>query len=165
MRHLRTQIAAVLAGAAITTGAAVPAASAQAQQTGQQQQTQTALKGAADGTAKGAVAWYSKNNGKTGWEHYCEKAAENAYGTTGIYASAIKHWNSAGGKHKGDKNPPVGAFVYWKISEYGHVGISDGKGGFWATSVNGKIGHVTKDKGGYGYFTNYLGWTPAKVPK
>jgi hypothetical protein len=119
---------------------------------------------AGDGTPAGAVAWYKAHNGSTAWQSYCEKAAENAYGTTGVWASANAHWNGASPKHVGDHNPPLGAFVYWNISAYGHVGISDGAGGFWATSVNGRIGHVTKAMGGYDYFNNYRGWTPPAVP-
>ncbi len=117
-----------------------------------------------DGTAAGAVAWYQAHNGSTAYQGYCEKAAENAYGTTGVWASANAHWNGADPKHAGDHNPPLGAFVYWNISAYGHVGISDGAGGFWASSVNGRIGHVTRSMGGYAYFNNYRGWTPAARP-
>jgi hypothetical protein len=115
---------------------------------------------AGDGTPAGAVQWYQAHMGSTGWEDYCEKAAENSYGTTGVWASAIAHWNGASPKHQGNYSPPLGAFVYWNISAYGHVGISDGNGGAYATSVNGKIGHITS----LNYFANYLGWTPAAVP-
>ncbi|WP_031464586.1 hypothetical protein [Sciscionella sediminilitoris] len=160
MRTFTKKVLTVLAGSAIALGVGAPvsfADTAPAQQ-------QVSVRSAADGSPAGAVAWYSSHAGSTGWEHYCEKAAENAYGTTGVWASAIAHWNGASPKHSGDKNPPLGAFVYWKISQYGHVGVSDGKGGFWATSVGGKIGHVTKAGGGYGYFSNYLGWTPGAKP-
>lgn len=119
---------------------------------------------AGDGTPAGAIEWFKARIGSTAYQGYCEKAVENAYGTTGVWPSAIAHWNGASTKHRGDRNPPAGAFVYWNISQYGHVGISDGKGGFYATSVGGKIGHVTKAAGGYSYFKNYLGWTPAAVP-
>lgn len=159
MAGMRHKIAAVLAGAAIgcTVGAvpAVAAAPAPA----------ISVDSAGDGTAAGAVAWYQAHAGSTGWEHYCERAAENSYGTSGVWASAIAHWNGASPKHSGDTHPPKGAFVYWNISQYGHVGISDGAGGFYATSVGGRIGHVTKSAGGYGYFSHYLGWTPAAVPQ
>jgi hypothetical protein len=119
---------------------------------------------AGDGTAAGAVAWYRAHNGSTAYQGHCEKAAELAYGTDYVWASADAHWAGASPKHPGDHNPPLGAFVYWNISAYGHVGISDGAGGFWATSVNGRIGHVTKAMGGYNYFNNYRGWTPPARP-
>ena len=118
---------------------------------------------AGDGTPSGAVAWYQEHDGSTGWQGYCEKAAENSYGTGGVWASANAHWANAP-EHPGNYSPPLGAFVYWNISAYGHVGISDGNGGFWATSVHGAIGHVTRADGGYNYFANYRGWTPAARP-
>lgn len=125
---------------------------------------------AADGTPSGAVQWFQAHNGSTGWQGLCEKAVENAYGTTGVWASANAHWYGAP-QHPGNYSPPLGAFVYWDVGTYGHVGISDGAGGFWASSVNGRIGHVTKSGGGYDYYRNvagwnatYRGWTPAAVP-
>jgi hypothetical protein len=118
---------------------------------------------AADGTPGGAIQWMQNHAGSTGWEHYCEKAVENAYGTTGVWASAIAHWQgaiNAGKAHKGDRNPPRGAFVYWNTSQFGHVGIADGNGGFYSSSIGGAIGHG----GSLSYFVNYLGWSNAQVP-
>ncbi|TWD74993.1 hypothetical protein FB561_6428 [Kribbella amoyensis] len=106
--------------------------------------------------ADDAIAWFAARNGSTSYQGYCEKAVENAYGKTGIYASAIANWNDAvrrGAAHKGDLNPPKGALVFWNISSYGHVGLATGDGSFWATSVNGRIG-----KAKLPYFANYLGW-------
>jgi len=103
-----------------------------------------------------AVAWFANRNGSTAYQGYCEKAVENSYGRTGIYASAIANWNDAvrrGAAHRGDLNPPKGALVFWNISSYGHVGLATGDGNFWATSVNGRIG-----KARLPYFANYLGW-------
>jgi hypothetical protein len=117
--------------------------------------------GAADGTPAGAVQWYKNHMGSTGWQGYCEKAVENAYGTTGIWASANAHWTGASPKHTDGSKPPLGSFVYWNISAYGHVGIADGSGGIYATSIGGKIGHATSVH----YFNNYRGWTPAAVPR
>ncbi|GAA0316501.1 hypothetical protein NE235_15150 [Actinoallomurus spadix] len=114
---------------------------------------------AGDGTPAGAVQWMKNHVGSTGWEHYCEKAVENAYGTTGVWASAIAHWNGA--PHHSGTKPPAGSFVYWNISSYGHVGIADGNGGFYSTSISGKIGHASS----VSYFSHYLGWTPAAVPR
>jgi hypothetical protein len=81
------------------------------------------------------------------------------YGTTGVWASANAHWNGASSKHYSG-TPPVGSFVYWNISAYGHVGIADGSGGIYATSIGGKIGHTSS----VNYFDNYQGWTNAAVP-
>ncbi|MEU5722378.1 MULTISPECIES: SH3 domain-containing protein [unclassified Micromonospora] len=108
--------------------------------------------------ADNAVAWYEARFGSTAYEGYCEMAAENAYGRTGIYASAMADWNDAvarGTAHRGDLNAPRGALVFWNISApYGHVGISRGDGSFVATSVNGRIGSARLP-----YYANYLGWS------
>lgn len=116
-----------------------------------------------DGTINGAIQWMKNHVGNSGWEGYCEMAVENAYGTTGVWASAIAHWYgaiNAGKAHPGDWGAPRGAFVYWNTSQYGHVGISDGNGGFYSSSVGGAIGH----RGNKSYFVNYLGWSKAQVP-
>jgi hypothetical protein len=120
-------------------------------------------KSAGDGTAGGAIEWMQAHAGSSGWENYCEMAVENAWGTTGIWPSAIDHWNGAvqyGKAHSGDPNPPAGAFVYWNISQYGHVGIADGNGGFYSSSLGGAIGHADSVY----YFANYLGWSDPQVP-
>ena len=121
------------------------------------------VEAAADGTVSGAIQWMQNHAGNSGWEGLCEMAVENAYGTTGVWASAIAHWHgavNAGKAHPGDSNAPRGAFVYWNTSQYGHVGISDGNGGFYSSSVGGAIGHG----GNKNYFVNYLGWSTAQVP-
>lgn len=115
---------------------------------------------AADGTPAGAVQWYKAHMGSTAWQGLCEKAAENSYGTTGVWASANAHWFGASPKHTDGSRPPLGSFVYWNISQFGHVGIADGNGGIYATSIGGQIGHASS----VNYFNNYRGWTPAAVP-
>ncbi|TDD05661.1 CHAP domain-containing protein [Saccharopolyspora terrae] len=118
---------------------------------------------AGDGTAQGAVEWFEARAGDTSYEGMCEMAAENAWGVTGVWPSAIDHWNgavAAGKAHTDGSTPPAGAFVYWNISEYGHVGIADGNGGFHSSSVNGAIGHADSTS----YFANYLGWSDPQVP-
>ncbi|MFI5585445.1 hypothetical protein ACIA5G_10460 [Amycolatopsis sp. NPDC051758] len=110
---------------------------------------------AAARTAAQAIAWYSSRNGSTAYQGYCEKAARLSWNRTTHHASAIEHWRSSDGARHTTGTPPRGAFVFWNISAYGHVGIADGSGGVWATSVNGAIGHARQ-----GYFSNYLGWKP-----
>lgn len=117
----------------------------------------------ADGTPEGAIQWYQEREGSAEYEGYCQMAAENAYGTTGVWPSAIDHWYGAieaGEAHEGDRNPPLGAFVFWNTSQYGHVGVADGEGGYWATSVGGVIGYSND----LDYYVNYLGWSEPKVP-
>jgi hypothetical protein len=113
---------------------------------------------AGDGTITGAITWMQNHAGNTSYEGYCEKAVENAYGTTGVWASAIAHWNA--GVHHTTGTPPRGSFVYWNTSQFGHVGIADGNGGFYSSSINGHIGHADS----VSHFPNYLGYTNAQVP-
>lgn len=108
---------------------------------------------------KKAIQWMKNRLGSRAYEHYCEKAVENAYGTTGVWASAKQHWQNAT-VHR-NRNAPAGAFVYWNISKWGHVGIADGNGGFYSTGVGGKIGHP----GSLGYFSNYVGWSKGTRPR
>lgn len=110
---------------------------------------------AAARTASQAIAWYSSRNGSTAYQGYCEKAARLSWNRTTHHASAIEHWRSSDGARHTTGTPPRGAFVFWNISAYGHVGIADGSGGVWATSVNGAIGHARQS-----YFGSYLGWKP-----
>lgn len=111
-------------------------------------------KAAAKRTAAKAIAWYSKRKGSTAYEGSCEKAARLSWARKTHHASAIAHWKSSDGARHTKGTPPKGAFVFWNISSYGHVGIADGKGGFWATDVSSAIGH----RGSVHYFSHYLGW-------
>ncbi|TWG08788.1 CHAP domain-containing protein [Saccharopolyspora dendranthemae] len=118
---------------------------------------------AGDGTAAGAVEWFKAKQGDSSYENYCEKAVENAWGVTGVWPSAIDHWNgavNAGKAHTDGSTPPAGAFVYWNTNQYGHVGIADGNGGFYSSSIDGAIGHADDPS----YFVNYLGWSDPQVP-
>ncbi|MFJ9634465.1 hypothetical protein ACIRU8_42910, partial [Streptomyces sp. NPDC101175] len=104
----------------------------------------------AAGGADAAVAWYRARLGSTTYEGWCEKASRLAWGCPPKYPSAIAHWKRSGPKHT-TGTPPKGAFVFWNISAFGHIGIADGDGGFYATSVNGRIGHATSVH----YYRNY----------
>lgn len=157
---------AAVAGSAVAALALVPLGStAAAADHPATESTITAVRpaDAGDGTIDGAIQWMESKAGDTSYEGMCEMAVENAYGTTGVWPSAIDHWEgakSAGKAHEGDTNPPKGAFVYWNTSQYGHVGIADGNGGFYSSSVGGAIGHGDS----LDYFGNYLGWSDAQVP-
>jgi hypothetical protein len=106
-------------------------------------------------TVEGAIGWFRAREGSTEHDGYCERAVRLAWNRATHHASAIDHWRSSDGARHTTGAPPRGAFVFWNISSFGHVGLSDGNGGVWATSVNGRIGHVSR-----GYFANYLGWKP-----
>ncbi|MET9088871.1 hypothetical protein ABZX77_44525 [Streptomyces sp. NPDC004237] len=117
--------------------------------------TETAPLQVALGGADKAIVWYRARLGSTAYEGWYEKAARTAWGCPPKYPSAIAHWNRSGPKHT-TGTPPQGAFVFWNISKFGHIGIADGRGGFYATGVHGRIGHAT----GVRYYRNYLGWIP-----
>lgn len=102
-----------------------------------------------------AIAWYRSRTGSKQFEGLCQRAARLSWGCPAKYPTAIAHWNKGRPRHTTGV-PPKGSFVFWDISGNGHVGIADGKGGFWATSVKHKIGHATS----VGYFRKYLGWIP-----
>jgi hypothetical protein len=107
-------------------------------------------------TAAGAIKWMSDRRGSTAYEGYCERAVRLAWNRQTHHASAIAHWRSSDGTRRTTGTPPKGAFVFWNISQWGHVGIADGNGGFWSTGVNGRIGHASR----LSHFSNYLGWKP-----
>ncbi|WP_328349196.1 hypothetical protein OG800_48660 [Streptomyces sp. NBC_00445] len=107
------------------------------------------------GGADRAIAWYRARLGSSAYEGWCEKAARQAWGCAPKYPSAIAHWKRGGPRHT-TGTPPKGAFVFWSISSFGHVGLADGRGGFYATGVKGRIGHASSVR----YYRNYLGWIP-----
>jgi hypothetical protein len=86
-------------------------------------------------------------------EGLCQKAARLSWGCPAKYPSANAHWERRRPRHTSGR-PPKGAYVFWNIGRNGHVGIADGNGGFWATSVKHKIGHAKN----VGYYRNYRGW-------
>lgn len=124
----------------------------------------TSLNAEPAGQAPGAVRWFRAHNRDSAYENFCERAVENAWGTTGVWPSASDHWRgaiAAGKAHPADPNPPMGAFVYWRTSRDGHVGIADGHGGFFSSNVSGAIGHGDTLR----YFPHYLGWSNPQVPR
>jgi hypothetical protein len=38
---------------------------------------------------------------------------------------------------------PMGAFLFWNTGRFGHVGLADGNGGWYATGVKGRIDHTS----------------------
>jgi hypothetical protein len=106
----------------------------------------------------GAIRWEAAHAGSSAYNQLCEKAVENAYGTTGHYGSARIDYNAqlnAGQVHH-DPNAPAGALVFFNgDSSFGHVGIAVGDGAtYWTT--DGTI-HVAPYSEGLGY----LGWSYA----
>ncbi|KAF9431753.1 hypothetical protein BGZ76_011739 [Entomortierella beljakovae] len=118
-------------------------------------------------TCKGAVAWATNNLStryNSGYVGMCDKIMARAYGRGySGFTSAIVHWNSTPDryKHRGSRNAPAGALVFWQGGKYGHVAISTGGSNIISTDIGGKgtltrstIATVEKKWG-----QKYLGWT------
>ena len=102
-----------------------------------------------------AIQWFYDHRGATNYEGRCESAVENAFGTSGRYATAIANWN-ARAKQYPYTAAPRGALVFYNTSAAGHVAVSLGNGTVISTSAGGRIGIV-----GIGYFQRPLGWAYA----
>lgn len=120
----------------------------------------------ASSKASKAVTWANaqvkaKNTAYNGW---CERFVENAYGTSGKYASALTAYNSlkkAGKINTSKTNIPAGALVFSRNSYdqgYGHVILSLGNGKF-ANPV-ATVRETTSPTGGISGAT-FLGWAHA----
>ncbi|WP_430791584.1 NlpC/P60 family protein, partial [Actinoplanes sp. G11-F43] len=99
-----------------------------------------------------AIQWFYNNNGRTDLEGKCELAVENAFGTSGRYATARANWN-ARSQQQTYTNAPRGSLVFYNTSAAGHVAISLGNGRVYSTSAGGRVGIVS-----ISYFQNPLGW-------
>lgn len=93
----------------------------------------------------------------------CDNFVANMYGFANSgYDSATVHWASlpANDKHPGDTNAPAGALMFWG-GGYGHVAISDGKGGIYSTDIPsaGVVGHVSASYVSRVWGKPYLGWS------
>ncbi|MBL0385751.1 C40 family peptidase [Tumebacillus sp. ITR2] len=105
-----------------------------------------------------AIAWAIDAQGRTDYNGYCQMFVENAYGTTGQYASAIAASNSlnTGGSLA---SAPIGALVFFAPAAdngyYGHVGIYIGQN----TMINGRQSVMADNIAASSYFTSrYTGW-------
>jgi hypothetical protein len=102
-----------------------------------------------------AIQWFYNRIGNTGFEGRCELAVENAFGTSGRYATARANWN-ARSRQFPYSAAPRGTLVFYNTSASGHVAISLGNGKVASTSAGGRIGIVPIN-----YFQNPLGWARA----
>jgi hypothetical protein len=105
-----------------------------------------------------AIAWAIDAQGRTDYNGYCQMFVENAYGTSGQYASAIAASNSLNtGGSLG--SAPIGALVFFAPAAdnwyYGHVGIYIGQN----TMINGRQTVTADNIAASSYFTSrYTGW-------
>jgi hypothetical protein len=120
-------------------------------------------------SARSAVAWALSQVG-TGWDYHnqCLRFVDDAYDVShsrmGTAVSQYYRALDAGYAHPGNRNPPVGAQVFWQTSNPArHIAIYAGGGMVISTdAANGAIGFVpmsTLDRWG-----PYLGWATPYYP-
>ncbi len=120
-------------------------------------------------TPKQAVAWaMGMVGGGSQYNGLCLGFVDDAYGATGArQPRAIDQWYTAKGAgkgHPGDRNPPVGAQVFWASNNPArHIAIYIGGGMVISTGVDsGRVGIVPMSfLDGYG---PYIGWAEAYYP-
>lgn len=99
------------------------------------------------------------------WSGYCEGFVEQAYDTSGQFASAIAHynWQARNGRIHTDTNPPAGALVFYGGGGgYGHIGISIGNGQAISTQGFGGQRLPVWQHPVAGFLSNtYYGWAYA----
>lgn len=125
----------------------------------------TSTSGTSSTKASAAVAWARGKVGSMDYSFACERFVENAYGTSGQYASAIAAYNALRRSvHTTRTGIPAGALVFSSQPQYdlgyGHVSIAVGDGTFIAggMDVGGSTVTVRRTTGLPG---GYLGWTEA----
>lgn len=118
-----------------------------------------------------AVAWARKQaeTGTTGWYRKCLRFVGLAYGwnSTEVYAVDQYYVAPASMRHNGDRNPPLGALLYWRTdSRAGHVAIYVGNGEIASNDIRepGKISVVPASDIESKWGATYLGWAPPFFP-
>jgi hypothetical protein len=127
----------------------------------------------ANAKADRAVAWANSMVGSMSYKNLCERFVENAYGTSGKYASAIaayKALKAAGAIKTSTTNIPKGALVFsldpkWDYGN-GHVEISRGDGTFVSGGASTAYGNRSTVQIYKALPSGYLGWAmpPASWP-
>lgn len=118
---------------------------------------------------KQAVAWAMQFVGNGAYyDNLCLKFVDDAYGATGSRVGrAIDQWyraKSAGKAHPGDRNPPIGAQVFWwSNNDARHIALYAGGGMIISTGADyNRVGLVP-----WSYFDGYgpyLGWAEPYYP-
>lgn len=93
---------------------------------------------------------------------YCQRFVREACWEVGsLYGSAIEAWNGARYKHKGDRNPPVGAPCFYSGGTYGHIVIWVGSNKMRSTDCTSAydVSDADLDWPVRAWGDTYLGWT------
>lgn len=84
------------------------------------------------------------------------------WGVGSFYPSAIDAWNGAARKHPGDRNPPVGAPMFYRGGTYGHIVISRGEGRRMRSTdctTSTRVNNADDTWPETAWGDDYLGWT------
>lgn len=118
-----------------------------------------------------AVAWARKQaeTGTTGWYRKCLRFVGLAYGWESTETYAVDQYYVApmSMRHNLDRNPPLGALLYWRTdSRAGHVAIYVGNGEIASNDIRepGKISIVPASDIESKWGATYLGWAPPYFP-
>lgn len=78
-----------------------------------------------------------------------------------LYGSAIDAWYGAMHKHPEDRNPPLGAPMFYKGGQYGHIVINTGQNDIRSTDCpsSGQVSEAATDWPVNHWGQDYLGWT------
>jgi hypothetical protein len=113
--------------------------------------------------------------GSRGYYQLCARLASNIWGRSNSgYYSAAEQWSqmvTSGNAHPDDRQPPVGALLFWSTEgPYGHVAVYVGNGQI----VSNDIGDRAPGEGGVylvevdaidkQWGATYLGWAPPIYP-
>jgi hypothetical protein len=120
-----------------------------------------------------AIAWAREQVKDPSRSYYrlCLGFVARAYGWSASGTPrAIDAWNQAPAstKHAGDKEPPVGALVFWDTGagKAGHVAIYVGDGKIISNDIrrSGKVDEVPMSEISSKWGAKYLGWTDPYFP-
>jgi len=113
-----------------------------------------------------AMSWAAASQSMTGqFDGLCDRYVANVYGLAHSgYETARAHWQAIPDEYKypGDKNPPVGALVFWNVGNSGHVAVVVSSGPTVSTTHVGgtptqmSLEECTRQLGGWG---TYYGWS------
>lgn len=94
---------------------------------------------------------------------YCLKYVRaEAWQIGGLYASAIDAWHGAIKRHPGDRNPPIGAPVFYSGGKYGHIVCNaEGPDDIRSTDCqsSGQVSETDTNWPVRNWGQTYLGWT------
>lgn len=90
----------------------------------------------------------------------CQKFVRGeAWEIGSLYGSAIEAWHGAMHKHPGDRNPPLGAPMFYSGGQYGHVVIRTDRMRSTDCPTSGQVSEADIDWPERTWGDTYLGWT------